>query len=231
LNESEQMTRLYEALAADPDTGPCLDQISIQTGKTWQIGGTVDSIAARRKAIRVARRVLPEVDLEDRVRLTQEIQESDHDLTHRLHERFEAEPLLRDVHVLEPGAHPPALNQPWIGVMVNGGVVYLGGRVDDHAIKGVAEGLAWETRACSDVVNLICHGPRCTLFDADMAEAVETLIRNHPELAEEAIEVSVKDGVVSLQGVIADPRQRELAKSLSWFIPSVVEVEEQLKVA
>jgi osmotically-inducible protein OsmY len=63
-----------------------------------------------------------------------------------------------------------------------------------------------------------------------MAEAIDTLIRNHPRLAEQLIDVSVKDGVVSLQGEIADPLQRELAKYLSWFVPSVLEVKEQLKV-
>jgi osmotically-inducible protein OsmY len=225
------MTRLHDALAADPDTAPCLDQFSIQAGSPWQIGGTVDSIAARRKAIWIARRVLPEVDHEDRVRLTQEVHKDDHELAQNLRERFEVEPLLQDISILEPGAHPPPLNQPWIGVMVNHGVVYLGGRVEDHTIKGVAEGLAWDTRACSDVVNMICHAPRCNLFDDDMAEAVQTLIRNHPRLAEQQIEVSVKDGVVSLRGEISDPLHRELAKSLSWFVPSVLEVEEQLRVA
>lgn len=231
MQASAQIVRVREALAADPDTHPFAHQLRIETGDPWRITGEVTSIAARRKAARVARRAIPAMEIEDGVRLAREIRQSDDNLAATLREALREEPALQGVSVLEPGSRPPPLEKTWIGVRARDGILYLGGWLDNLAAKAVAEGLAWETGACRDVKNFISHEPLSTCFDDEITSALRTLIDEHPRLPSQSIEVSVEKGVVIMKGVVTDPAQRGLAKSLGWFVPAVRDVQDYLRLA
>jgi osmotically-inducible protein OsmY len=229
LNEAQAIAALRQALNDDPDLAPFAERITLQAGDPWRIDGEVGNIAAKRKAVRVARRVLPGIELEDCVTLERSKRRSDQALAEVLREALRAEPAFAKVPIVEPGSHPPPYQEPWIGVIVRDGAIYLGGRLS-LAGKSLAEGLAWETGACCDVKNLINHEAKTLHLDEDVAEAVRTLIAEHPRLGTEPIEVAVKDGEVTLQGRVADADQRNIATSLCWFAPTVRVVHDRLKV-
>lgn len=230
MSEQGQITAILKALASDPEVGPFAERIRLRPGDPWRIEGEVGSVAARRKAVRVARRSAPGLSFEDAVRLEREICRSDQGLARAVREALRTEPVFQGVPVVEPGVRPPAAEQPWIGVIAHDGVVYLGGRLD-LAGRSVAEALAWETAACSDVVNLISREPDPGRFDEAVAEAVHTLVAEHPALFGQRIAVSSAHGEITLEGEVSDPRQREIAVGLCWLIPEVREVHDRLAPA
>ena len=229
MNEAKAISELRRACAADPDLAPFADHITLKAGDPWRIEGEVGSIAAKRKAVRAARRVLPGIEIEDGVLLDRSKRRSDAALAAVLRDALRTEPAFSGVPVVEAGSRPPALQEPWIGVVVRDGIIYLGGRLD-LAGKSLAEGLAWETGACCDVRNLINHESKILDADEDIAEAVRVLIGEHPRLGGQPIAVAVKNGEVTLQGGVSDPDQRAVATSLCWFVPMVRDVHDRLAV-
>lgn len=228
-SETERIAAVRAALAGDPDVGPVADALDIRPGDPWRVAGEIDSIAAKRKAAKLARETLGE-QVEDAVRLRRRVERPDQELAVALRAALGAEPALAGARVLEPGAAPAPLNESWLGVMVRDAVVYLGGRVDRMGAKAVAEGVIWESGAACDVRNLICHEPACTMTDREIAAGIRTLIAEHPELARErALEVAVDGSVVRLTGRLADSVHRDLVRSLCWFVPGVREVEDRLR--
>lgn len=229
--ENDRVVRVRHALAADPDVGPEVDRIAVTPGDPWRISGEVASVAARRKAVRVASEALPSVDFADEVRLARRIQRSDEGLAQATWAAIRAEPAFAGIPLIQPGAGPPAANRPWIGVLVHDGVVYLGGRLNP-ARRALAEALAWETRACSDVVNLISREPADPgqAIDAPAAEAIQILVARHPGLLGRRLAVGADHGEVTLRGTVGDAQQRALALGLCWLIPEVRAVHDLLQL-
>ncbi|MCF7989560.1 MAG: BON domain-containing protein [Thiohalocapsa sp.] len=230
MNSFKHAERLHKALANDPDTRPFADRIHLLPGEPWRIEGQVDSIAARRKVIRLARKSLPTGYIEDGVTLSPALSQSDEDLAKAVRDALREDSSLAGVRVLEPGMHPPPVNRPWVGVLVRDGIVHLGGWLHSHADKAVAEGLAWETNAARDVDNLIHCEPRRPRSDADIAEAAMTLIHDNEALKDQPIRVDVDPGSAPLHGQVEDAQRRSLARTLCWFVPAVRQVEDDLSV-
>ena len=229
VENNDLIARVRRALASDADVGPDADHITVTPGDPWRIGGEVGSVAARRKAARVAARALPGVCFADEVRLERRIRCSDEGLLQAIWAAIEAEPAFAGIPLIQPGARPPAANRPWIGVMAHGGVIYLGGRLD-AAERSLAEGLAWETAACSDVVNLISRESGGSGSDAAAEEAVQILVERHPALLGRRLEVGATHGVIRLRGKVGDDKERTLALGLCWLIPEVQEVHDLLQL-
>jgi len=223
----EQVARVRQAFAGDADLGPFVNDLRIEAGDPWRISGEVESVAARRKAVRVARRTLPGADVEDGVRLSPTLRRSDDGLAEALAQALREEPAFAAIPVLETGQAPPRHDAPWIAVLVHDGTVYLGGYLD-LAGKSLAESIAWETGSCCDVRNLIHHAPGRDDPDHELASAVKTLIDQHTSLDPATIAVTVDHGVVELAGDVAAPRQREAAVRLCWLVPGVAAVRDRM---
>jgi osmotically-inducible protein OsmY len=230
ISKPEAVAAVRDALEADPEVGPWAPRIRVIIGDTWRIEGEVGSVAARRKAVRVARQALPAVDFADGVRVTPRIPSSDEALVESVREAVQSEPALTEVTVVESGTRPPPVNSPWIGVLAHDSVVYLGGCLD-AARRSMAEALAWDTGACADVVNLISWEPRKGDFDAAIRDALRTLMTEHPALSGQRIRVGASHGEITLSGEVADPGQSAVAVGLCWLVPDVRGVHNHLKMA
>ncbi|WP_462320984.1 BON domain-containing protein [Halochromatium sp.] len=234
--QSEQLESVRKAWRDDPDIGELADRLHLIPQETepacqWRVVGEVPSIAARRKAARLAREALATAEVEDDVSLEPAIRESDDALAAELRETLRDEPPLAQVRVIESGDRPPARSQPWIGVIVSDGIVHLGGWVPEMSYAALAEGVAWETGACRDVHNLISYEPLRENPDEAVAEAATTLMREHPRLADQPIHVEVRLGEATLCGTASDDKKRQLAESLCWFAPHVRAVDNQLEIS
>ncbi|MFP4280041.1 MAG: BON domain-containing protein [Halochromatium sp.] len=235
-HQSEQLDAVRKAWRDDPDIGELTDRLHLIPKETepacqWRVVGEVPSIAARRKATRLARETLATAEVEDDVSLEPAIRESDDALAAELRNTLRAEPMLSEVRVIDSGERPPALEQPWIGAITHAGVVHLGGWVPERSLAALAEGVAWETHACRDVRNLIRYDPLNESPDQAVAEAVTTLMREHPHLADQPIHVEVRLGEAALGGTVSDDKKRQLAESLCWFAPHVRAVDNQLEIS
>jgi hypothetical protein len=233
-NQSAEVAAIRNALIADPEVGSLSDQLWIIPGDPWYIAGEVPDIAVRRSAVRVARQALPRVRIEDRVRLIPRILLADEALATMLRMLLRKEPLLEGVQIVDAGQHPPGPTQPWIGILVHQGVISLGGWVESQEAVALAEGLAWETKACRDVRNLIRHdlsGENGGHDDAALAAAATRLIRGHPVLNDQPIQVRVEGGEATLSGDVADGSQRHLAETLCWFVAPLQAVHNALEIS
>jgi osmotically-inducible protein OsmY len=235
-NHSEQVEAVRNAWQHDPDIGELAERLQLIPDESDPAGhcrvvGEVPSIAARRKAARLAREVLAAAEIEDEVTLEPAIRESDDALAAEVRRTLRAEPSLSRVRVIESGDHPPALEQPWIGVIAGGGVIHLGGRVPELSLVALAEGVAWETGACRDVRNLISYRQPSEDPDQAVAEAATTLMREHPRLADQPIHIEVTLGEAVLSGSVSDADKRRLAESLCWFVPRVRAVQNHLEIS
>lgn len=235
MNRSEQVEAVRRAWQADADIGELADRLHLmpqegEQANQWRVVGEVPSIAARRKATPIAREALATAGIEDDVSLEPAIRESDDALAAEVERTLRGEPALEQVRIIEPGERPPALEQPWIGVVAFDGITHLGGWVPDLSLAALAEGVAWETGACRDVRNLISYQPQKQNQDQAVAEAATTLIRAHPRLADQPIRVEVRLGEAALTGAVSDPEKRQLAESLCWFAPHVKAVDNRLEI-
>lgn len=230
INKPEAVAAVRDALEADPEVGPWASRIRVSIGDTWRIEGEVGSVAARRKAVRIARRILPTVDFADGVRVTPRFRRTDEALAASVREAVQSEPAFVEVPVVESGTRPPPANSPWIGILAHDSVVYLGGRLDATR-RSMAEALAWETGACADVVNLISWEPSGGDFDAAIRDALSTLMTECPALLGQRIRVGASHGEITLSGEVEEPGQSAVAVGLCWLVPDVRGVHNHLKMA
>ena len=119
-HQSEQLEAVRKAWQDDPDIGVLADRLHLIPQETdpacqWRIVGEVPSIAARRKATRLAREALATAEVEDDVSLEPAIRESDAALAAELRGTLRAEPALSEVRVIESGDRPPAPHSPGSG--------------------------------------------------------------------------------------------------------------------
>jgi osmotically-inducible protein OsmY len=129
----------------------------------------------------------------------------------------------------QPGERPPHLGEPWLGLLVHNGDVFLGGRLD-LARKSLAEALAWETGSCCDVHNLVSHDPPRQGRDAEVVQALHTLVDEHSGVDGDRVGITVEQGTVALLGQVADEAQHRTVKALCWLLPDVFEVHDHLVV-
>jgi osmotically-inducible protein OsmY len=235
-HHSEQVEAVRKAWQDDRDIGELAERLQLIPEESdpeghCRVVGEVPSIAARRKAARIAREVLAAAEIEDEVTLEPAIRESDDALAAEVRRTLRAEPSLTRVRVIESGDRPPALEQPWIGVIAGAGVIHLGGRVPELSLAALAEGVAWETGACRDVHNLISYRQPNDDPDQAVAEAATTLMREHPRLADQPIHIEVSLGEAVLSGSVSDADTRRLAESLCWFVPRVRAVQNHLEIS
>lgn len=113
-------------------------------------------------------------------------------------------------------------------VKVNHGIVNLSGSVSTMAESHRARRIANETSGVGGVVNAVYIDPALIPLeegrapeppdDPTLTDRVRVMLADDSDLADEAIEVEVEDGIVQLDGTIRDyaseMRARRIAKSL-----------------
>ncbi|MDA8140858.1 MAG: BON domain-containing protein [Desulfobacteraceae bacterium] len=117
-----------------------------------------------------------------------------------------------------------------IGVAVHGGEVMLTGKAQSNAQKQAAGVLAGEVSGVVAVNNQIMVDDPSTRPDAQILKDVQTNLRLDVYLAEEPIQASVKNGVVTLEGFVSSPYLIERARADVYIIRNVVDLRNQLQV-
>jgi osmotically-inducible protein OsmY len=112
-----------------------------------------------------------------------------------------------------------------IGVAVDEGVVALSGEVTTYAQKVAAAKAALRTRGVTAVANDIVvryAGRKAT--DQEIAEAVRNVLKWNVSIPKDSLKIEVRDGVVTLDGVVSWDYQRRSAKRAVEDMPNVVGV-------
>lgn len=117
-----------------------------------------------------------------------------------------------------------------VEVLVKKGVVTLQGRVNSLFQKlGAEETTRW-VKGVIDVKNRIKVQHQTRNVDKEIKRAVERMLLNNQLLKDCAISVTVENQVVSLNGEVAERKQRILAEALASTVVSVSLVKNRLNI-
>ncbi|MGD8413033.1 MAG: BON domain-containing protein [Candidatus Latescibacterota bacterium] len=117
-----------------------------------------------------------------------------------------------------------------INVAVVGGVVTLRGTVQSYRRKLAAIEIVESIRGCKSIVDGIVVIPDVTPSDETIAENVRIALDTHSDITKEVITVSVRNGVVKLEGRVASSWERSLARDVALGVRGVRDVKDLLIV-
>jgi osmotically-inducible protein OsmY len=126
--------------------------------------------------------------------------------------------------VLDELAWDPAVEPTEVGVQVEDGIVTLTGTVDRYLTKLAAEQAAQRIDGVRAVANdLSVRGPK-TYTDTDIAKAVANVLEANSSIPRDRIEITVKNGKVTLTGAVDWNFQRTEAANSVRYLAGVREV-------
>ncbi len=120
-----------------------------------------------------------------------------------------------------------------IEVEILDGVVILTGEVPTYATKLAAEQDALSISGVKQVQNnLLVKDPESSTIptDLEIKKFIENMIRIDPRIDYETIEVSISNGVVSLDGTVNAHWKKEQAEGYAHRVTGVVEVDNNIRV-
>jgi len=109
--------------------------------------------------------------------------------------------------------------------------VTLDGEVESLSHKRLAGLLAWWVPGTRDVVNGIEVKPYEDDNDDEITAAVAIALEKDRLVTADSIKVSTRNSVVTLEGVVPNRRQAEMAESDAWYIFGVDRVVNHLRTA
>jgi hyperosmotically inducible protein len=133
---------------------------------------------------------------------------------------------------VEINAHPKIAEPGQIGVAVHHGVVTLTGRVERPACKWEAERAAWRVEGVRAVAEEIeTKTSEDVPSDAEVADAVATLLEWSAELDAKDLRARVENGWVMLEGSVPRPAESRAAERLTSQVRGVKGVSNRIRVA
>lgn len=124
----------------------------------------------------------------------------------------------------------PAVPAGKLGVVVVDGDVRLTGGVPSLAASRRAERVAESVRGVRSVTNRLEVGPGAMWSDAQVARYVKQALANDPAAQDYELEVTAKNGVVTLVGSVDSPAERQLAVDIASDVFGVRAVRPRIKV-
>jgi len=191
-------------------------EVSVSDGKVT-LSGTVPTLQARRAALLDAYSVsgVQTVENDISVRYGEPLPSSE-----------EVEQRVR--YVL---AWNPDIDSTNIEVRADAGLVRLEGTVDAFWKKLFAADLAMSVGGVLDVVNKLAVVPTNDIIDESIADDIVGALGRNSLVSAEAVDVTVRNGFVSLEGTVPGRLARDAALEVAYYTPGVTGVEDRLIVA
>ncbi len=238
-NDEEILKRVQAALETEPRIN--LHQfpihLEVEAG-ALTLEGEVESIAARRLALRRASEAAGVEQVVDRLRLAASEPRGDGEILDALEQSLLRECDLKNctlrrgekgkVEILHEAMGDDSSGN--ILFAVEDGTIYLEGHVISLSHRRVTEVLAWWVPGCRQVVNRLQVLPAEDDHDHEVNDAVRLVLELDPLVHADQIGVVTNLGVVTLEGVVSRRDERERAERDVWCVPGVNEVFNHLEV-
>jgi osmotically-inducible protein OsmY len=117
-----------------------------------------------------------------------------------------------------------------IEVEVTDGVVTMNGQVGSLSHKRLAGVLAWWVPGSRDVVNGLEVVPPMKDNDEEIRDAIRLVLEKDPFVNASQIRVTCRDCVVTLDGVVTKPKERDMAEADAWYLFGVDRVVNRIEV-
>lgn len=200
-------------------------------GDVLRLRGEVEGIETKRVAVNAVKATPDLPDVVDELRVRPAVPQGDTAVRDEVYTRLMQEPAFAHVSIscrIEGGEHLLARSasrrQGTIDATVADAVVSLRGRVQTLTDKYFAGVLAWKNSGVRDVVNALEVTHPTGARDDAMRAAIERLRERNALLRDQAIEVSVRDGVVTLRGRVNQAGTGRLLEHDAWYLEGVREV-------
>jgi osmotically-inducible protein OsmY len=193
------------------------------------LSGEVEDITVKRRVSRAAREMFGPLGVDDRITVRPGEVREDGAISISLTQSFldeavfrrfslnlwrkEEMHMIRDIRVDAEGH---------IDLMVDEGVVTLGGEVWSLSHSRMAELLAWWTPGVRSVVNRLAIVPDERDNDDEITDAVRLALEKDPLVHSEQIRVTTREGVVILEGLARHDQERQMAELDVWYLGSAI---------
>lgn len=214
----------------------CPLEVSIASGAVV-LEGEVDSIAAKKLALRRAAAIFEVRGVVDRLRVAPSQRRGDAAIRDSLRRFLLEAPELSNcsIRVREKGRVETlrALTTKEGGQIEAGideGVITFEGAVISLSHKRLVGVLAWWTPGCCDVVNSLDIVPDEEDNDGEIIDALGLVLEMDPLVHSERITASCRDDVVTLSGIAGTEEERRRAEFDAWALFAVDQVVNEIEV-
>ena len=199
--------------------------------------GAVEHIMAKKRALEVAAAVSGVDRIVDRIRLVPAERMQDGEIRDHVCNALLAENMLATCAIWAIVKGKPEVVRETdqdmdgsIDVEVNDGIVVLNGAVSSLTAKRLAGVLAWWVPGSQDVINGIEVVPTQDDNDDEVIDAIRLVLEKDPFVNASQIKVRCSNYTVTLEGLVKNGLQRQIAESDVWYVFRVDGVTNQLLV-
>lgn len=199
--------------------------------------GEVEQITAKKKALETAAAVPGVTGIIDRLRLVPAAPMEDGEIRDHVCNALLAENSLASCAVWAIVKKKPEVIREAdqgvdgsIDVEVNDGIVILNGAVTSLSAKRLAGVLAWWVPGSRDVVNGIEVAPPEEDNDGEVVDAIRLVLEKDPFVNAAQVRVTCRSYEVTLEGIVKNGTQRQMAEADCWYVFRVDRVTNLLQV-
>ncbi|AJE03773.1 BON domain-containing protein [Geobacter pickeringii] len=199
--------------------------------------GEVEHVAAKKLALELGGAATGVDGIVDRLRVAPAETMEDMEIRDHLTDAFLQEPAFADyaIHALVFGRWESVREAPreptgLLQVEADGGIVTLNGQVTSLSHKRLAGVLAWWVPGSRDVVNGIEVIPPEEDNDDEITDAVRLVLEKDPFVNASQLRVGCRDRVVTLDGAVPKPKEKDMAEADAWYVFGVDKVVNRLVV-
>ncbi len=190
--------------------------------------GEVENIIAKRKAWRTACAVADTPRIVDRLRVRVGQQRNGQALQQAALNALTAEPAFAAMDIHTDSTRSPPKDSDWIHIAAKDCAIDLYGQVNSLSHRRLAEVIAWWVPGACNVHNQLRVFPAEEENDAEINDIVRIVLEKDPMLDAGQISIGVRNGEVTLKGLVYSQEQKHFAVYDCWYIPGVHEVHDLL---
>jgi osmotically-inducible protein OsmY len=199
--------------------------------------GQVKDIAAKKLALELGGAVVSVTGIVDRLKVTAAEHMTDEVMREHIRNVLLQESALNDCSLrlrqgdrVEVIREPPAASRGAIEVTVENGDVLLEGQVQSLSHKRLTGVLAWWVPGTQNVLNCLIVEPPEEDSDAEMIDALRIVLEKDPFVNADQIRVTAKDRTVTLEGLVSNQTESQMAEHDAWYAFGVDKVVNMLEV-
>jgi osmotically-inducible protein OsmY len=199
--------------------------------------GEMEHVAAKKIALELAATVSGVDGIVDRLRVVPAQPMGDGAIRDHVRDALLQESVFENCRIrVEDGNQVKTYREPSQGpaggieVTVAEGVVTLNGQVPSLSHKRLAGVLAWWVPGSRDVINGLDVVPVQEDNDDEITDAVYLVLEKDPFVNADQVHVSTRNAIVTLEGLVANGTEKDMAEFDTWYVFGVDRVINSLAV-
>jgi len=199
--------------------------------------GNVKDIAAKKLALEAGAALASVTGIVDRLKVVAAEHMTDEVILEHVRDALVQEPALsncalklRRANEQQVIREPPTDSKAAIEITVQNGDVLLEGQVPGLSHKRLAGVLAWWVPGTQNVLNCLIVEPAEEDNDYEMTDALRLVLEKDPFVNADQIRVIARNRTVTLDGLVANETESEIAEHDAWYVFGVDKVVNNLEV-